>query len=242
VKTARNAAHVTGTVTLLASAALLNAKLSVHRLPIDELQTLLPAVGVRLPRGATLQGGTVTADLAITGPVSSAEFSGPIDVESTTLTGFNLGSKLNGLATLSGIVSGNSTAIQSLRTDVVVGPNGVNAQNLSAALPALGTASGAGTVSPYGVLNFHLLVKPGSRAGAGGDAFGIVSTLGGLLGHTPAATFGDGIPITITGTQEDPRIRVSLPLVGTASNVEQDGDKGLRHVHAGKLLQGLLGH
>ena len=242
IKTGSSAAHVSGTVTLLPAQALLNARLSAERLPIDELQTLLPSVGVRLPRGAALQGGTATANLVITGPASAAEFSGPIDVENTNLSGFNLGSKLNGLATLSGIVSGDSTAIQSLRTDVVVRPNGVSAQNLYAALPAIGTANGSGTISPYGVLDFHLMVKLSSRAGAGGNAFGIVSTLGGLLGHTAPSPLADGIPISITGTQEDPRIRVSLPLVGTAANVEHDGDRGLHYVHAGQLLQGLLGH
>ena len=239
IKTGRSAAHMNGTVTLLPSQAVLHAKVSTQQLPLDDLQNLLPSIGVRLPRGATLHGGTVTANLSIHGPAKTAELSGHVDIENTSLTGFNLGSRLNGLATLSGIASGDSTAIQTLRTEVVAGSSGIHVQNLYAALPAFGTASGAGTISSYGALDFHLLVKLNSRTGSG-SAFGIVSTLGGLLGRT-ASPVAAGIPVSISGTQADPQVRLGLPLVGSAVTAEQHGDKGLQHLRASQLLHGLLG-
>ena len=240
VKTGATAAHVSGTVTLLPGHVTLNARLFAQRLPIDELQTLMPSVGVRLPRGASLRGGTVTANLSITGAPDAAEFSGPIEVEDTSLTGFDLGSKLSGLATLAGVVSGDSTAIRTLKTDVIVSPRGVDARSLYAELPTLGTASGEGTISPVGVLDFSLLVKLNGRAAGGGNLSGIVSSLGGLLGHTATSAIAEGIPVTITGTQQDPHIGVSMPLAGDAASAGHGGDRGLQRVRTG-LLHGLLG-
>ena len=47
--------------------------LAAPNLPINQVEALLPAAGVRLPSGSSLQGGTLTANLAINGPSHRAD-------------------------------------------------------------------------------------------------------------------------------------------------------------------------
>ena len=68
---------------------LLNQKLTGQNLPIDDLQALLPAAGVKLPNGSVLQGGTLTTSLNITGPLDALDITGPVELNNTRLAGFN---------------------------------------------------------------------------------------------------------------------------------------------------------
>ncbi len=65
-------------------------------MPVDAVENLLPAVGIRLPSGSQLKGGTLSAQLAITGTAKAPEIKGPVDVENTQLTGFNLARRFRG--------------------------------------------------------------------------------------------------------------------------------------------------
>ena len=80
------AIHVSGTyqpVAIGADDLELNLKLAGQNLPIDELQHLMTAAGVRLPNGAVLKGGTLALNLAINGPAKSLVISGPIALDNT---------------------------------------------------------------------------------------------------------------------------------------------------------------
>jgi AsmA protein len=89
----------------------LNLKLTGQRLPIDELQHLMTAAGVRLPNGAVLRGGMLALNLVISGPTKSLVISGPIALDNTRLVGFDVGSKIHGIAALSGLKTGDTTTI-----------------------------------------------------------------------------------------------------------------------------------
>ncbi len=91
------AAHVTGTFRTAAEETVLNLHVSAPNMPVDAVENLLPAVGIRLPSGSQLKGGTLSAQLAITGTAKAPEIKGPVDVENTQLTGFNLAQKIQGL-------------------------------------------------------------------------------------------------------------------------------------------------
>lgn len=61
---------------------MLNLKLSAPDMPVDELEAMLPAVGVVLPSGSKLKAGTLLDDLAISGPLDKLVIAGPrADVE-----------------------------------------------------------------------------------------------------------------------------------------------------------------
>ncbi len=254
VKTGPLATHASGTYKLLPNDTDLNVKFVGQGLPISNLEALLPALGIKLPSGSTLQGGTLTTTLAISGSAKAPTISGPVDVENTSLVGFNLGSKLGGLAALGGVQTGNNTAIQTFRTNLTAAAGGVRTDNMYASVPALGTATGAGTISPAGALDFRLVVKLGTKSGVGGTAMGVLSSLGGALGKTASTAVTQGIPLAITGTQQDPHFSVNIQSLGAgALKGEASGllgnklpggkvtGKNLQNVNPGQLIQGLLG-
>src|SRR2546427_11881830 len=84
-------------------------------MPVDDLQAMLPPLGVILPSGSSLQGGTLSANLGIAGPVDKLVITGPIRLAQTKLARFNLGSKMSAISALSG---------ENLSTDARVAPDG----------------------------------------------------------------------------------------------------------------------
>lgn len=210
-------ARVAGTYRLTAQSTLLDLRLAAPNLPVDQLEQLLPSVGVRLPSGSSLKGGTLTANLAITGPATAVTLAGPVEIDNTQLAGFDLGSKIEGLNPFG--AKGAGTSIQTLRTDVNSTPQSTQFSNIYGNLPQIGTASGSGTVASSGALNFNLAAKFNSSTGVGAlanSAVSAVTQVTGLLGGfrhlkanpTPAAN--NGIPLTITGTASNPIIRANL--------------------------------
>jgi AsmA protein len=216
-------AHLTGTYRSTAQALLLDLHLNAPGLSIDQLNKFLPAFGVQIPAGSQLKGGTLTADIAVTGPATAATISGPVDVENTTLAGFSLGSKIEGLSNLGGTTAGG-TQIQSLKATINSTPQQTEISNISANVPQIGTATGSGTVSPSGALNFHMVATFNNNNVVGNLANQAMNTavnqakglLGGFLGKgssKPAAGSSNqarGIPLTITGTASSPTIRADL--------------------------------
>jgi hypothetical protein len=193
-------------------------------LPIDEIEDFLPAVGVKLPSGSRLQGGTLTANLSITGTTADPIISGPIQLSNTNLAGFDLGSKLSTVTALTGAKTGSATAIRSLSTNIRVADANVRTDNLALDVPALGTATGAGTVSAAGALNYNVILKLTGLVGTGqpGSAPGIGGIAGSLMGMIPnsgaASAVGgfatsalrNGVPVVIGGTTSNPTFTPNL--------------------------------
>lgn len=206
-------------------------------LPIDDLVAFLPSLGVQLPAGSRLQGGTLSATLDITGPVNAPTISGPVRVANTQLTGFNLGAKLASFQSLTGAKTGANTTIQTLSTDLRRAPDGTHTDNIAAVVSGLGSASGSGFISAAGGLDYHLLVKLGST-GAGGIANQALSMLPGVLGSVAGSTTKNGIPLTISGTTANP---VFTPDVGKmlGGTVQKNNPQSKP---LGKVLGGLFGH
>ena len=68
-------------------------KLTGDNLPIDQLQSLLPAIGINLPNASLLQGGTLATHLTIVGPLQNMVVNGAVEFDNIRLSGFNLSSK-----------------------------------------------------------------------------------------------------------------------------------------------------
>ncbi len=215
VHTGSVAVHITGNYRLAPQAAVLDLHLAAPNLPVDQLEELLPAVGVILPTGSRLRGGALTANLAVTGPATAATIAGPVEIDNTTLAGFDLGSKIDGLKLFK---SGGGTEIQLLRATLNATPQITQISNIDANLPQLGTATGSGTVTPAGALDFKLTATVASLNAAGAATSKAVnaatSYVGGFLHRNaaPAAatTTNRGIPITITGTTQKPSIHANV--------------------------------
>jgi AsmA protein len=205
IKTGGVTVHVNGTYAMTGPQVTLALHLAAPNLPINQVEALLPAAGVRLPSGSSLQGGTLTANLAITGPATAPTISGPVEVDNTRLAGFDLSSKIGGLKPASGSQGG--TQIQTVRANVNSSSQGTRIDNLYASVPQLGTATGAGTVSPQGALNFQVVAKINANSSA---LSGLTSVGGGVLGQAVSAAAANGIPVHITGTTTNPVIQADL--------------------------------
>ena len=193
-------AKLSGTYEIHPPATVLNAKLAAENMPVDDLETLLPAAGVTLPRGSHLQGGTLTANFTITGPTDKLVITGPVQLANTKLAGFDLGSKFSAVSALAGAKTGNDTEIQNFSTSAKVSPEGIQTQNVNLTVPAIGVITGNGTISPQNQLNYQMNAKLG---GAG-------SVVGGLTQMAGLGNKGGTIPFTVTGTASDPKIMPNI--------------------------------
>ena len=165
LQTGAVAIHIKGTYQLAANAPVFDLKLQAESVPIDGLQALFPAVGVRLPNGAVLKGGTLSANFDLKGSAKDNVIAGSYEIKNTELVGYDLGSKIVGIAALGGIKTGDTTAITISRADMRITKSGTETTNIYSVLPALGESTGSGTVSPSGELNFHLISKVTSAKG-----------------------------------------------------------------------------
>jgi AsmA protein len=186
-------AKLSGSYDLHGSTAALNMKLNADNMPVEDLQVLLPALGVELPKGSSLEGGTLSADLTINGPVNALNITGPIKLANTKLAGFDMGSKLSAISALGGAKTGPDTSIQNFSSDVHYSPSGIQTQNINLIIPAIGTITGAGTMSPQNALDYHM------TAALNGAVVSGLSKMAGLSGN------GSTIPFLISGTASDPK-------------------------------------
>jgi AsmA protein len=235
VSIAKALAQLTGTYQMQGASTILNMKLSAQGMPVDDLEPMLPALGVVLPSGSSLKGGTLSTTLTITGPTEKLIITGPIRLADTKLAGFNLGSKLSAISKLTGgAQTGSDTSIQNLSMDARVAPEGIRTDNVSLIIPALGNISGNGTVSPAGALNYKM------NASLSGGAAGAVSGLTQLAGiGGGGGGKGGGIPFFIQGTTSDPKfmpdvqgmlggeLKQGLPIKNSGANAAVDALGGL---------------
>ena len=193
-------AHLTGTVQTHGDTQVVNLKLNAPGMPIEELEAMLPALGIELPSGSQLKGGDLSLKLDVAGPMDKLVITGPVRLSETSLVGFNLGEKMGAMAAFAGkAVSKPDTEIKNFSLDARIAPEGSKADNINLDVPAIGVITGTGTVSSAGALNFKML------ANLSGGAVG---------GVTKVATAGSGkggVPFSISGTTSDPKF---VPDVG----------------------------
>jgi AsmA protein len=224
-------AHLTGTFQTQGETQVLNMKLDARDMPGDELEPMLPSLGIVLPSGSQLKGGTLSAELGIVGPVDKLVITGPVRLTNTKLAGFDLGSKLGALSAFAGKAAANpDTSIQNASLNARVAPEGTKADNINLTVLSVGVITGAGTVSPAGALNFKMLAD--LKGGVAG-------------GLTQVASLGSGkggIPFAIEGTTSNPHFVPDMK--GMAGGIAQGamGDmKGVTKANPASAISGLLG-
>ena len=186
-------AKLSGTFDLHGETAAINTKLHADNMPVDDLEAMLPALGVTLPSGSSLRGGTLSADLTVDGPVNRLVINGPVKLANTKLHGFDMGSRMASISALTGLKSGPDTEIQNLSTNVRVAPAGIQTDNVNLVVPSIGTVTGNGTVSPQDALNYKM------QASLSGATVGQLSQLARLAGK------GATVPFFVQGTASDPK-------------------------------------
>jgi AsmA protein len=204
-------AHLAGTYDAHEKVTSVNMKIAGQGMPVDDLEAMLPALGVVLPPKATLKGGTLGIDFSIAGPVNKLVTTGTIHLENSALAGFSIGSKLSAVSSLFGKSAGGSdTTIQNLSSDVRATPEGTQVSNFNLTVPSYGVLTGAGTVSPTNALDFKMIAKLES-----------VSTT---------------IPVAVQGTTSDPKFVPDVK--GIAGGLLKDA---LSKQGSGNNLSGITG-
>src|SRR4029077_9375940 len=208
------AAHLNGTYQSVGEATVVNIKLEGKDMPAKDLEAFLPALGIHLPKGASLAAGSLNTDLNITGPTNRLVTNGTVGLFHAKIANFDLGSKMSTISMLTGLKTGQDLDIEKLTTNLRMAPDGLQAENFLAVVPALGNLIGAGTVDSKNDLDFKMaatLANTATFSSSGGAPVsgigGVLGAIGGGKGNCKGAT----IPFLIHGTTADPKF---VPDVG----------------------------
>jgi len=211
-------AHLNGTYETAGEATAVNIKLDAKDMPAKDLEAFLPALGIQVPKGASLTAGTLNSDLTMTGPTNKMVVNGNVGLFNGVLAGFDLGSKLSAVASLAGIKTGKDLNIEKMTSNLRISPVGIQAEDFIAVLAGIGNLTGAGAVDSKNALDFKMLAtltKEASSAassGGGGGGGGIGELLNAVTGGGGSAcNEGFKVPFQIQGTTADPKF---IPDVG----------------------------
>src|SRR5208283_3328420 len=191
--------HLSGTYKSEGDEFAVDMKLTGEGLPATDLEAFLPALAVNLPQGTKLTAGTLNTNLHITGPTNRLVTDGNIGFFNGKLTGFDLGQKMSGVASLAGIKSGKDLDIEKMTSDVHMAPMGLRADNFNLVVPALGSVVGGGTLDSKNTLDFKLVATVNSSMLGGGAS---------------CKNGGIKVPLQIHGTTANPQF---TPDIGGAT-------------------------
>ncbi len=209
------AASLTGTYTAGEEAATLKMKFSGTKMPVPELAELLPPLGIALPRGSRLEGGTATALVTMEGPADRLVADGSVSLDKTRLANFDLGSKMTLVEKLAGIRSDPNTDIETFSAKLRRTPQGTAIEDLRLVAQGVGELNGAGSISPASDLDFKMSAT-------------IQTTRSAALSKT-------AVPFSVQGTAADPVFKPDLR--GLAKSQAQS----LVESEAAKRLKGTPG-
>jgi AsmA protein len=149
---------ITGSYAETGDVMKVNLRVEGSAIPVNSAIAILPSLGVQLPSGSSLEGGTASLNMAVTGAVTDPTLAGTVSLTNTRLKGFDLGARLSTIERLAGIHATPDTAIQTLSAAVRSGPGGTSIQNLKLDAPAIGELDGAGTISAKRDLDLKMRV------------------------------------------------------------------------------------
>jgi AsmA protein len=205
--------NLSGTYEVPGDEAVLHIKVEGQNMPAKDLQAFLPALGINMPKGASLQSGTLSTTLNLAGPTNKIVTTGNVGLFSAKLAGFDLGSKLSAISSLTGVKSGSDLVIEKMTSNLRMAPEGLQAENFDAVLPAVGTLVGGGTINSKNVMDFKMAATLTDVIGAVGSPVGSAGALLGKLGGGSSKNCKSQttIPFQIQGTTSDPKF---IPDVG----------------------------
>lgn len=251
LKIGNAAAHLNGTYESASGATVINIKLEAKDMPARDLEAFLPALGINLPKGASLRSGTLDANLHLAGPVNRLVTTGNVGVFAAKLTGFDLGSKLSAISALGGVKTGKDLEIQKLTTNLRMAPDGLKADNFLAVVPSFGNLAGAGTIDSRNNLDFKMAATLTNALGrVSSPVSGAAGMLGKVTGGGSDCKSGTTVPFTIQDTTADPKFvpDVGCPAAGMVKSqlgcvggVASGATKGQNPAAAMSGLKGVFG-
>jgi len=212
-------ARLRGTYALRDDSMALKMNLAGSNMPITEVQSLLPALGIVLPAGSSFKSGSMSMNFSAEGPADRLVTTGTLVLSNARLSGFDMGRKMATIERLAGVRSGPDTDLQTASADVRYAPEGASLQNIRLVAGGIGEVTGAGTISPQNAVNFRMTAVV--------RAVGLAAA----MGNAP-------IPFKIEGTASDPQFRPDMSAV--ASQGLEKLVPGGTGKAAGDILKGFL--
>jgi AsmA protein len=235
ILTGKSTVALSGTYETHGDSTAVHMKLAAPSVPVEDIKALLPAVGVTLPSGSTLQGGTASANLSLDGPVESLVTSGDVNLSNAKLSGFGLGQKLAALSLFTGLKASPDTVIETMSSGLRISPDGIRSEALKLVVADIGTITGAGTIGANGALDFKLMANL-ATTGAGAALANLASrtVMGGAIAK--------GIPILVHGTTSNPVFVPDTSALIQGGVLNQQGATGATPPkNLGDVLGGIFG-
>jgi len=230
VKSGKAVAYLSGNFSMGGESLVLNMRLHGTDMPMQDLESLLPAFGVTLPSGASLQGGSLKAEFTTEGPIEKLTTTGTADISNTRLTGFDLAGKMAALTSIAGIRSSDVTDIETLASGVRITTEGIDVRDILLIMPALGKLSGSGRIDNNRSLDFTMraALKPSGALAAGLERL--------IKGDTL------NIPFFVRGTSSDPKFELDTKNVAAGLLESELGGQSSKETQTepGKALGNIL--
>jgi len=196
----KGSASLSGSYDDHGSSLVIHARIAGRQIPVESVEGLLPALGVVLPGGSKLRGGTLSANLSIDGPTNRIVTSGSVQVANAHLAGFDLVSKLSTLPGMSfhtGIPhSGDADlSIMNLATHLRIAPQGTSISGLDGQFGGIGGITGNGNISATDHLQFSMVAHVASNG---------VLRVG--MNHAGMRNLPNDVPFQVVGTTSMPII------------------------------------
>jgi len=215
-------ADLAGTYSEANNATVLHMKLAAPNMEVQELEAMLPALDIVLPQGSSLQGGTASASVSVDGPSDKLVEDGTLALRKTRLAGFDLGSRMNTVAKLTGIKISPDTDFDNIGASVHSDPGGMKVEKISVIAPAIGELTGAGTISPANALDFKMRVQLHT-----GALMDVVNPSG-----------STSIPFFIQGTSAQPKFMPDVK--GLVNGIAQQKLAPLTNTDIGRQATGII--
>jgi AsmA protein len=218
LKVVNSSAALAGTIDMKGEEPKVAALVNAPSMAVPDIVQILPALGVVLPGGTKLEGGTASLKATANGALSKIVANARVSVLNTTVTGYDLGAQLAMVTKLMGVGNSKETQIQELSSDVQYSPSGINANNILLIVPTIGRITGDGTINAANEMNFVMKAS----VDVSKSAVGVVT-----------AAFGRkntniNMPFHITGTTSNPKfVPDTGKMLGSAASPETDSGKGL---------------
>jgi AsmA protein len=191
---------------------LLNIKVDGQNMPAKDLESFLPALGINLPKGATIQGRTLNANLNLTGPPNKVVTTGNMGLFTAKLTSFDLGAKMSAISSLTDAQTDKDLQIEKLTTNLRMALDCLQGDHLIAVVPSLGNVVGGGTINSKNDLDFKMAATLTNALGAvGSPVSSATGMIGKVTGGGGGCKSGTTVPVMIQGTTSDPKF---VPDVG----------------------------
>jgi len=219
----KSTARLGGSYQIRGSALTAHLRLTGSQLPLDDVEGLLPALGIRLPGSSKLNGGTVSASIALDGPFDRLVTTGTTQIANAHLSGSDLGSKLSQVPGLNGAATGSDIGIVALSAGFRIEPQATHVSKFSTQVSGIGSLTGDGEIDAGDRLHFTMVAHLAKG--------GVVRT---GFDYTGLKNVPDDIPFQIVGT-------TSLPVfVPDFARMAQNGAKAAGQQAARQAAQKLF--